>query len=626
LGHINLWFNIYLKKEKKMADTLFEIVKNGKPQVAIIAFSLGPVSYAAKVIQKYIERMTNVQLPIISDEKKIKGNKIIIRVREKVAKFDGFFLKIGRNVITIEASIPRGCVYGAYALLEEVGCRFYGPEPLGVIIPKKKNVSLPVGLKILKEPAFENRLPSFGTPELHICWGFNFTWYPKEQKDKELIREIGLKTFQWGHLWRTLIENQFFPDGRSSIKMDYSDKEDWLPVDEKGIRKPTSLRNEPGPHGRVLCFSNTDALKWFVENATNWVLSNCPDSDYISIWPADTPDLWICQCERCKKTGWKQTDWYIYVHNKIWSLLKTCGFKGIFGWIAYYGTEEPPSKVKLVEDGKDMDFLYAPRPRGASMHGPITNNHSVNLSYRENIQRWQKYLGKFKGNRTVFEYYFDLALLGHLPSGRTFLIPKLKDMKEEMLFYLNQNFNGFFDCSPPSSVLFPDPLSKWIYRKLLWDINLNIEEAKLDFYRNYYGDFANIIQKIREEVEQLMFEDMKLPMGFPAHHADRPIKRLKELETQLDEMIKKIRKDEILKQRIEVMKLWVRYCTFVKESEYHAKITRDKEKGKKVEENIRKLFEENKDFLVKTGLMKEEDVEYLAQQVTKSNLSFYFNQ
>jgi hypothetical protein len=599
-----------------------EITRNGKPKAVIIKPEENQLSYSVEILQKYIQLMSGVQLPVIKDDKKIKGNKIIFNIRKKGVKFDGFRLKSTKDKIIIESSIPIGCVYGAYALLEELGCRFYGPEPLGVVIPKKKTLYIYSGLNILKEPAFENRLPSFGGPELNACWGFNFTHYPKDQKEREFIKRIGLKTWQWGHIWPKLIEYQFFENGRPPVKMDYSDKQDWLPQDEKGIRRPN-----PGwdsPSGQTLCFSNPDAFKWFVENAVNWVLTNASDADYISIWSADTADLSLCKCEKCKERKWTSTDWYIHIHNEIWKLLKKHGFKGFFGWIAYHGSEEPPKEVKILENGKNMDLLYAPRPRGASMHGPITNNHSVNTAYRENIQRWLKYLKNFKGTKTVFEYYFDLVLLGHIPSGRTFLIPKPEDMKEEMNFYLSCGFNGFFDCDPPSGVFFPDPLNKYIYRKLLWDTSLDIEEIKTDFYKNYYGSFAKIVREVREEVEKLMFEEMKWPMWSPDHYADIPIKRLRELEKKLDE-IAKWSKDEIIKKRIEVLKLWVSYCALAKESEYHIKITRDKEKGKEVEQKIKNLFKENKEFLGRTGLLTEGDIEFLAEKVTDFNSTVYFS-
>jgi len=616
------FFRKYLFLGTAMTIAKVGLVGEGKPKATIIQPAKGPPSYAAEVLQLYIERMSGAQLPIIADDKKIKGNKIIISVRKGTAKFDGFRLKSTKDKIIIESSIPRGCVYGAYALLEELGCRFYGPEPLGVVIPKKKNLSISAGLNILKEPSFENRLPSFGGPKLNACWSFSFTRYVKDQKEQELIKKIGLKTWQWGHIWPQLIDYQYFADGRPPVKMDYSNKENWFPADEKGVRRSCPSWNRPARHS--LCFSNTEAFNWFVENAVNWVFTNCPDADYISTWSADGADLPLCQCEKCKERKWSPTDWYIHIHNEIWRLLKVRGFKGSFGWIAYHGTEEPPEQVKILGKGKEMDFLYAPRPRGASMHGPITNNHSVNTAYRENIQRWLKYLSDFRGTRTVFEYYFDLVLLGHLPAGRTFLIPKPEDMREEMQFYLAKGFDGFYNCDPPSGAFFPDPLCKFIYRKLLWNVDLDIEEIKRDFYQNYYGPAAKIVRAVREEAERLVFEDIKWPLWGVPHYADTPIKRLKELEVQLDEAMVKFGNEEILKQRITVLKLWVGYCALAKESEYHVKITRNKEKGREIEHGIRVFFEENKEFLLKTGLFTEEGVCFLAEKVTDFNLSFYF--
>jgi hypothetical protein len=82
--------------------------------------------------------------------------------------------------------------------------------------------------------------------------------------------------------------------------------------------------------------------------------------------------------------------------------------------------------------------------------------------------------------------------------------------------------------------------------------------------------------------------------------------------------------DETIKQRIEVMKLWVHYCALAKESEYHVKITRNREKGRGVELSIRQFFDENQDILVKTGLLGQGDVRFLAEQTVNNNLTVYF--
>ncbi len=579
------------------------LVKDGKPSASIVAPPQGPPAYAASVIQRYIEQMSEAKLPIVSDFSKAKGARIVIRVRKGAARLDGFRIRSAKNEVLIEASVPRGCIYGAYALLEELGCRFYGTEPLGIIVPQRKTVVVPEGLDILREPSFENRLPSFGTPEEHVMWGYNFTFVARGREREELIRRLGLKQYRWGHIWPALVANQYFADGRPPKKMDYKGKEDWLPADAKGVRRY---------NGQTLCFSNPQALCWFIENAVNWVLSYCPKADYVSMWSADTWRIALCQCEKCRARGWNPTDWYIYIHNEIWRELKERGWKGVFGWIAYHGSEEPPQNVGLRENGRDMDFLYAPRPRGASQHGPITNDHPVNKRYRENLRRWRHYLCHFKGSRTVFEYYYDLVLLGGLAAGRTFLIPKHEDMQTEMKFYLEQGFNGFFNCNPPCGALFPDPLSRWLYRRLLWDVDLDLEAARRDFFQHYYGPLAEEMGAVREEVERLMFEP-------PSKEV---VEKLRALDNRMEEALRKA-KDDLLRRRIKGLRLWVRYCALAKESEYHEKVTRDGRQGREVELAIRKLFQDNKDFLVKNGLMRENDVNFVAGNVVNRHLRIF---
>jgi hypothetical protein len=142
----------------------------------------------------------------------------------------------------------------------------------------------------------------------------------------------------------------------------------------------------------------------------------------------------------------------------------------LYAWkgAKYWATRPRPEaastdrSIDLLDNGVNMDFLYAPRPRGGAQHGPLTSNHPVSRKYRRNLQAWLDYLKRqnYQGTRTVFEYYYDLVLLGNLAAGRAFLIPKQDVMQEDMRYYHQQGFNGFFDCSPPSSAWFPDPLSR----------------------------------------------------------------------------------------------------------------------------------------------------------------------
>jgi hypothetical protein len=91
-----------------MAVGAVELVRDGKPKATIVAPPEGPPAYAAEVLQRYIERMSGAQLPIVSDGQKAKGARVVIRVRRGAAKLDGFRLKSSKDEVSIDASVPRG--------------------------------------------------------------------------------------------------------------------------------------------------------------------------------------------------------------------------------------------------------------------------------------------------------------------------------------------------------------------------------------------------------------------------------------------------------------------------------------------------------------------------------------
>ena len=200
--------------------------------------------------------MSGAKLPVVTTASEASAPRIVLRVRDGAARLDGFRIRATDDEIVIEAASPRGCIYGAYALLEELGCRFYGVEPLGIIVPKRADISVAAGLDCLREPSYENRFPSTGSPEDQIRWGLNFTRSAKAHE------RLNLSRWSWGHIWPRLLENRFFADGSSPRRMNYDEHEDWLPADEKGKRRYNR---------ETLCFSNPEALEWFTDNAANWV-------------------------------------------------------------------------------------------------------------------------------------------------------------------------------------------------------------------------------------------------------------------------------------------------------------------------------------------------------------------
>lgn len=592
------------------AGASIPIVRDGRAVAQIVvradAPQVGPERTAAAELQRFVKEMSGAVLPIRSTEDAEPGTKIIILLKPGTPhpRHDGYWLHVADGNVIIQATQPRGCLYGAYALLRELGCRWYSPGPVGTVIPRRTTLSVGADLDIRREPDFRYRLASGLGPETAARLGYNYVGVTRNAEAVEVIKARGLVMFRWGHMWPELVTKQFFADGRKPQAMDFSGREDWLPMDVKGQRKP---------NGRTLCFSNPDALAWFADNAVNWLLSTCAEAEYVSIWPADRASVLLCKCPKCRSRNLSATDWYLLTHREIRKRLNERGWKGRLSWIAYHGTRMPPVSVDLPDNGRNMDLLYAPRERGGTRAGPFTADDPNTARYRQWLDGWLAYLDRqhFQGTKTVFEYYYDLVLLGPLATGRAFLIPRLSVMQEDIAFYRDKGFDGFYNCNPPARTWWPDPLSKWIYAELLWDVDLDLEAAVSDFFANYYGPAASVMRKAREGLEQLMFAP-------PSREA---VEKLEALSEEFDRALRMVAGDKLRETRIKAARLHAQYAALCKKSEYLERVAKDYAGAIEAEKAIAKLMQDNKDFLVGTGLFGSAgDVRFVGEYVVNRHL------
>ncbi|MFN3422941.1 MAG: alpha-glucuronidase family glycosyl hydrolase, partial [Armatimonadota bacterium] len=144
------------------------LIENGKSNYRIVvpANAIPSESYAAEELQRYLERIGNVKLPIVTDSEPMTEHEILLgdnahlrklRLRVDFTKLgtDGFVLRTHRNYLIIAGGRPRGTLYGVYALLEEkLGVRWFTPEV--EFVPKMERVELPA-LNETQVPELEYR-------------------------------------------------------------------------------------------------------------------------------------------------------------------------------------------------------------------------------------------------------------------------------------------------------------------------------------------------------------------------------------------------------------------------------------------------------------------------------------
>jgi hypothetical protein len=143
------------------------LAQGGRSTYSIcIAESASPSErHGAEELQKFLGEISGARLPIVTDADKPAGDLVLVGDGKCVAKLatsipfatlgdEGFVLRTeGRNLI-IAGGRQRGTLYGIYAFLEKLGCRWFTPE-IGVI-PKMATVAIEP-LNELQRPAFEYR-------------------------------------------------------------------------------------------------------------------------------------------------------------------------------------------------------------------------------------------------------------------------------------------------------------------------------------------------------------------------------------------------------------------------------------------------------------------------------------
>lgn len=97
---------------------------------------------AAALLQTYILKIANCQLPTIKSDAFTSENAIIIKSSKLIEDPDGFLIQTAGNQLFITGGSHKGCIYGVIDLLEkQLGCRKYSVDYEAV--PKADMIYLP---------------------------------------------------------------------------------------------------------------------------------------------------------------------------------------------------------------------------------------------------------------------------------------------------------------------------------------------------------------------------------------------------------------------------------------------------------------------------------------------------
>lgn len=445
---------------------------------------------AAAELQKYLKEMTGVTVPVSDDSAEVSEKEIIIgnTNRDVYAGIDfaglgdeGFVLKADGKKLVICGGGKRGVIYGVYAFLEEqLGCRWYTSNY--EYVPECKTVSFSGDLNDKQVPDFEIRRINIGWTKNEsdriACtykWRTNVTYYQNYED------------FGSGHdyvLWDVTLD-RLVPDLLYDTNPEY-----FAYIPETGKRT----------HQHV-CLSNPDVLEIAIKNAEKYIDENKTNADHIHIGQKDNDTY--CRCENCMKLyeeyGSVSAPTIIFA-NKLSEALKEDGYDIYVTFYAYGETTAAPAKGNL-KCGKNVLPVYCGTFYACHCH-PFTecgykDDTSLNdsISYRFSDHPDTKLSDEIKGWTDISEriYIYDYSI--NFVNDQIFLA-NLHTLQENTEFFRDIGVTGYtYTCGSDHGTTPFSDLRNYLYSKIMWNADSDIEYYIDDFLEGYYGAAAPFVKE-----------------------------------------------------------------------------------------------------------------------------------
>ena len=530
----------------------FDIVEVNKPTATIVVSEDASKAdrFAAQELQTYLEKISAVRVPIEVDSTEIEGNMIHIGDNRYVRTLgvtsedlepEGFKIKtIGKNLILIGKE-PCGTEFAVYTFLEKyLGIRWFWPGELGEVVPQSNTVRVDE-IDIQEAPDYKMRLiggkeAGPGEPSL---WG------------KRNKRGGSIRAKLWGSFYEML----------PSEKYAKTHPEYFSLVD--GTRKTRRAQ---------LCTTNPEVIKICTDNVRSY-FDKYKNVDIFTIEENDW--LGFCECENCTAldTGKKLKPFkenppfaapplapgrfgegdvisdrmFAFANKMAEELAKTHPDRYV-SMSSYSWHTELPEKIKKLH--KNLFFQTTSSCIG----------HWYEPRRQEDYARLKQW-AEIADNITIYEYYVN-ALWPNMFR----VIPALIGQSIPQYYKLGARYFYSQGCEDYAI----SGLNYYVASKLLWDTTLDVKQILEDYYTNCFGNAREPMKKYFETLENA-WKDATIQGDL--HRSQRLLGTgrsyeqfliifkpgiLEECSSYLDEA-EKLAENELIKKRVEFMRVGLRY-------------------------------------------------------------------
>jgi len=483
-----------------------DLVKKGEPRVVVMlpAEPHGDEVLASEEIVDFVRQISGAELQVVRGKAAHgNGKKIVIGLSlcpgaENAIKAKGddpaaFLFAVRKGGAYLAGLSPRGTLYAAYELLEQLGVRWFMPGEIGTVVPKADTVS--VGYQeTIQHPGFSGR---------------------KLGAEKVWFRRMRMGGFDAG-------------SHGMGIRVD-RDQEPELFMHVGG--RPTGM----------LKVSHPEVQKRVIASGRAKLAKN-PGLKYLPIGPPDGAgfgnDPWDAGDMDPLHGKVSVTDRYVKLFNIVLAeLQKTYPDVGI-AFYSYAQYMRPP-----VREKPNPKILPVLAPIDVCRFHAIDNPICPERAYIKDIVQGWKALGVDQMYRG---YLFNLADQG-------FPFSMIRQIRVEYPYYHEQGFKACrVETKPAWGYHGP---SLYLAAKIMWDPGLDVEALLNDYFTRFYGPAGKAMHNHFERLERAYAEaDYHTGNVFDIPHILTP-KVMKELEQSLKEAEHAARKVPVIAKRVQMVRV-----------------------------------------------------------------------
>ena len=456
------------------------LFRNGKSdyQIAVAAEASTSEQTAARELQKYIEEISVVQLPITNDIQ-AEGQLILVGYNERVAALTGeeqpakddesFTYRTVGSDLLIWGGAQRGTMYGVFTFLEkELGIHWLTPEC--TVVPKKKKWALPA-LDHSEQPyigyRYSNYFVANGAPAWSAHTKENMKWGPS--------------TNEYGNIeayWNAHTMGQFV-----SVNEFYATHPEYFSLRDG---KRTSDYAQ-------LCLSNPEVLEICKERLAEVMRTQ---TGYRIYSLSQNDNYSFCQCEKCAAIEAQyggHSGLIIWFVNQVADAVKDEFPDKYVGTFAYQYTRQPPTGIvprdNVVIRLCSIECCFA---------HPLTAGCPQNEAFMNDMHGW----AEIAPHLFIWDYIVDYAqYIAPWPNFQV-LGPNIEAFGE------NKAIGIFEEAQYESAGAEFDEMKAWTVNQLLWNPQQDVDSLVTIFIDGFYGKAAPRVMDYYRLCQSLVTPDV----------------------------------------------------------------------------------------------------------------------